>query len=103
MPTMNVSLSETTSVFAERQASQAGYADVTTYLESLVERANEQETARSETLAGLHEGLADVSADRTRPAQDVFQDLATKYARCVASSGSHTPCAVRILAIPLGL
>ena len=80
MPTMNVTLSETTSVLAERQASQAGYADVTTYLEWLVERAKEQETTRAETLAALQEGLADVAAGRMRPAQDVFQDLAIKYA-----------------------
>ena len=80
MPTMNVTLSETASVLAECQASQAGYADVTTYLEWLVERANEQESARADTLAACREGLADVAAGRTRPAQDVFQDLATKYA-----------------------
>ncbi len=76
---MTITLSESVRVLAERQAGLAGYTDLTAYLEWLVERADGHDETRVETLAALREGLADATAGRTRPAHQVFQDLATKH------------------------
>jgi predicted transcriptional regulator len=76
---MTITLSDSIRVLAERQATQAGYADVAAYLEWLVERADEQQATRAETIAAVHDGLADLSAGRVRPVEAVFHDLAAKY------------------------
>ena len=77
---MGIALTEPYLALARQQATSAGYADVVTYLEHLIERADVQASARAETVAALREGAADAAAGRARPARAVLSDLAKKYA-----------------------
>jgi predicted transcriptional regulator len=43
------------------------------------EMENQTEEQRQETIEAIREGLADVDAGRTRPAEDVIRDLCRKY------------------------
>ncbi len=45
----------------------------------LWEYENQSDEERDDTLAAVREGLADVEAGRTRPAEDVIRDLCRKY------------------------
>jgi predicted transcriptional regulator len=40
---------------------------------------NQTDEQRQETIEAIREGLADVDAGRTRPAEDVIRDLCRKY------------------------
>jgi hypothetical protein len=40
---------------------------------------NQTDEEREETLRAIRQGLADVEAGRTRPAEDVIRDLCRKY------------------------
>jgi predicted transcriptional regulator len=40
---------------------------------------NQTEQEREDTLEAIREGLADVAAGRTRPAEDVIRDLCRKH------------------------
>lgn len=76
---MTITLSEPFLSQARDQAARAGYDDVSAYLESLIERAGQQDESRNETLAAVREGLADVAAGRVRPMREALADLARKY------------------------
>ena len=76
---MTISLPEPIFALARQQAAEAGYASVSDYFESLVERADSQRAERAETIAAVRVGLADVAAGRTRPAAEVFAELARKH------------------------
>ena len=45
----------------------------------LWEYENSGEADKEETLAAIREGLEDLSAGRTRPAREVFEELRRKY------------------------
>ena len=40
---------------------------------------NQSDEEKEETLAAIRQGLADVEAGRTRPAEDVIRDLCRKF------------------------
>lgn len=45
----------------------------------LWEYENQTEEERAETLQAIREGLADIDAGRTRPAEEVVRELCQKY------------------------
>ena len=53
---------------AEKLAASAGHANVSDYIEALIDEA--------ETLAAIRDGLADLDADRVRPLRAVFDEIA---------------------------
>lgn len=75
---MTITLSTNYLALAQIQAAQAGYADLTAYLEHLIEEADVRQTDRQEALAAIREGLDDVKAGRTRPMNEGLTDIAQK-------------------------
>ena len=66
---MTIALTTDSYKTAEKLAASSGHANVSDYLESLIEQA--------ETLAAVREGLADLDAGRVRPLRAVFAEIAT--------------------------
>lgn len=59
---------------AEAQAAAGGYANVSEYLQSLVEADRD----RAATLAAIREGLAQADAGMGRPLKEAMADIARK-------------------------
>lgn len=78
---MSVNISDEHLTLARDQAAQAGYADVGAYLESLIEEAvfDFPVESREELIASIREGLDDIAAGRSRPADEVMDEIAKKY------------------------
>jgi predicted transcriptional regulator len=78
---MTVKISDEHLALAQEQAARDGYADVGAYLEALIEEAvfDFPVESREEFVASLREGLEDIAAGRSRPADEVMAEIAKKY------------------------
>ena len=76
---MNVLISDHHETLAQKQALAAGCADISEYLEIMIERAETRAEDATEIIAAVKEGLADVAAGRVKPFRAALADLAKKY------------------------
>jgi predicted transcriptional regulator len=76
---MSITLAEPYRQLAEKQAESAGYANLASYIEHLIERADIKAETCDEAMASLRQGLADAEAGRTRPIREALRDLAKKH------------------------
>lgn len=75
--TMNVSLPEPMRAWVESRVKTGDYANASDYVRDLIrhDQAQEKDAVDEEAMAAIRQGIADLKAGRTKPAEDVFSRL----------------------------
>ncbi len=92
MATMNVSVPDTMRDWVVAQIDSGLYASASDYVRDLIRkdqtRSSEQQQWLAAMDAAVMRGVADGEAGRVKPAEDVFDRLADKYAAMADARGS---------------
>lgn len=83
MATMNVSLPDEMREWVEQQAKSGRYANASDYVRDLIRHDQDARVAGGwtdeELTAAIQEGIDDFKTGRSRPAEEVFERLISKY------------------------
>ncbi len=78
---MNVSLPEPMRTWVESRVETGEYANASDYVRDLIRHDQElhKDAVDEEAMAAIRQGIADLKAGRTKPAEDVLARLEAKY------------------------
>ncbi len=81
MTSMNVSLPEGMKAWVEQRVEDGSYANASDYVRDLIRHDQQSHKDRldEDAMAAVREGIADLKAGRTRPAEEVLKRLEAKH------------------------
>jgi antitoxin ParD1/3/4 len=85
---ISADLGETLEAVVNDLVAHGRYNSKSEVLREGVRLVQEREAALAEFYAALEEGIADIEAGRTRPAEEVFADLRKRFAANTRKSGA---------------
>lgn len=81
MTSMNVSLPEGMKAWVEQRVEDGSYANASDYVRDLIRHDQQSHKDRidEDAMAAIREGIADIKAGRTRPAEEVLKRLEARH------------------------
>jgi len=81
MTSMNVSLPEGMKAWVEQRVEDGSYANASDYVRDLIRHDQQSHKDRidEDAMAAIREGIADIKAGRTRPAEEVLRRLEARH------------------------